>query len=581
MSTDVMSAERHVIKRQVIELTLLSAGQAQRYQDELSRIYRQRIVPLLDRRLSDRSNGHRRCRIETLELDLGVLDADNLEADFIAKVDAALCRELERLTQELDRKDDRFEVEAESQSRLELFGFFARTGCLPWWADAGHLSVLTENLEQLLDEAPEALAGLFEELTRDPHSRQRLIFQYTDSQLIALSGLGLPALRPALERDFQDLSGLLKDYCAAKGIQGMRPRQVLWDSILTVVGFDGAQYATLETFYRAVLNRVGTALGSTTLVAGLHGEVNAAANVELAALLDRIAKTHPRKNLPGNDMQASYSGRFRGDGGAMEQAWGNIVAMLGQLPTAAQSAVFSALRGLPAGAGVRSAAECVLRVFKEKDFQAVRPERGDDAACEALPVFRKLNALVEAYPAHGPADRQPLDLRFSEADAYPVANAGLVILWPFLGHFFSRLGLLDEARRFKNDAARHRAAALLQCVAARDVAPPEYVLPVNKLLCGLEVETVLSLGPALCESEIHECENLLDAVIAQAPILHDMTRDGFRGSFLLRPGMLGFQDGMGLLRVERQTYDIVLDRFPWSWEWVKLSWMEAPLRVEW
>ena len=55
-----------------------------------------------------------------------------------------------------------------------------------------------------------------------------------------------------------------------------------------------------------------------------------------------------------------------------------------------------------------------------------------------------------------------------------------------------------------------------------------------------------------------------------------MSVDGFRGTFLLRQGVLSTRDGAGLLRVERETYDVVLERFPWSWEWVKLPWMEAP-----
>jgi hypothetical protein len=183
---------------------------------------------------------------------------------------------------------------------------------------------------------------------------------------------------------------------------------------------------------------------------------------------------------------------------------------------------------------------------------------------------------------HTPApDKKPLDLSFSEADELQVGNAGLVILWPFLGHLFTRLGLLDEDRRFTDVAARQRAAGLLQVLATQDAAPPEYLLPLNKLLCGLDVSDLFEFGPPLLESEAQECENLLEAVIAQAPILHDMSADGFRGTFLLRPGLLSMRDGMWLLRVERETFDIVLGGFPWSWEWVKLPWMEAALRVEW
>ena len=40
---------------------------------------------------------------------------------------------------------------------------------------------------------------------------------------------------------------------------------------------------------------------------------------------------------------------------------------------------------------------------------------------------------------------------------------------------------------------------------------------------------------------------------------------------------------MAALRAElrREPYDLVLDRFPWGFEWVKLPWMETPLQVEW
>jgi hypothetical protein len=74
---------------------------------------------------------------------------------------------------------------------------------------------------------------------------------------------------------------------------------------------------------------------------------------------------------------------------------------------------------------------------------------------------------------------------------------------------------------------------------------------------------------------------MLTAVIANAPILRDMSIDGFRGSFLLRKGVLSVRDGAWLLRVERASYDVVLDRFGWGISWVKLPWMQAPLCVEW
>jgi hypothetical protein len=70
-------------------------------------------------------------------------------------------------------------------------------------------------------------------------------------------------------------------------------------------------------------------------------------------------------------------------------------------------------------------------------------------------------------------------------------------------------------------------------------------------------------------------------VIAHAPILHNMSLQGLRGTFLLCQGVLSARDGAWLLRVQRETYDVVLDRFPWSITWVKLPWMNTLLRVAW
>ena len=74
---------------------------------------------------------------------------------------------------------------------------------------------------------------------------------------------------------------------------------------------------------------------------------------------------------------------------------------------------------------------------------------------------------------------------------------------------------------------------------------------------------------------------LLTAVISQAPILNEMSNSFFRRSFLLRDGMLSSQDGSFLLRVQRESYDVVLEQIPWAFDWAALPFMEAPLRVQW
>jgi hypothetical protein len=162
-----------------------------------------------------------------------------------------------------------------------------------------------------------------------------------------------------------------------------------------------------------------------------------------------------------------------------------------------------------------------------------------------------------------------------------VDDAGLVLLWPFLEAFFTRLGLVGDERRFTDTAAAQRAVSLLAWLAFEDPGPPEYRLPLAKLLCGLPVDAHFDPPGPPDPGQIEECARLLDAVVAHAPVLREMPGPALRSTFVQRPGVLGTRAGRWLLNVERQPQDELLDRFSWSWAWVKLPWMAQALQVEW
>jgi len=174
-----------------------------------------------------------------------------------------------------------------------------------------------------------------------------------------------------------------------------------------------------------------------------------------------------------------------------------------------------------------------------------------------------------------------ISLDFDETDELYISNAGLVILWPFLKHFFAHLDLLADTQ-FKGKKARMRAIYLLQfLVDGQAEKCSEYMLPLNKILCSLDWTEITEPPSEIAGSEMEESLHFLEEIIRQAPILREMSVQGFRDTFLCRRGVLRSRDGGWLLQVERETYDVVLDRFPWSWQWIKLPWMETALRVEW
>ncbi len=483
-----MTTQKHLIKRLVLELTVADSGEASRLQEEVSRIYRSRLVPIIDEHFSAMSAPDRIDRIDSLEVDLGTLDLENLEENLVAQVKRGLPRALGEQIGQGERQVKDRGLTPQAASALELLALLARTGRLPWWADPSQRNLLNDALEHLIPQAPERLLQLMRELVREPESLRRIVLHAHDRILSALFGLLAPAFNRAVP-DFPDQ--LFAALQATHLLACRRPdqlRTVLWQALLFTAG-----------------------------------------------------EREPPRQGPQNfcrDVLVHAAGRWEVDSGSLQAA---LRDALGDPST-----------------------------------------RSDERA-------RRLATIIEALPpgavrdarTEGPLrDATPVDRQVGDADEAHVQNAGLVLLWPFLGHFFEQLGLM-EGKQFKDAAAVHRAVGLLGYLATEDPEPEEYALPLCKVLGEMELDEVFDFGPPLEEAEAEECSNLLAAVIGHAAILKDMSIAGFRGTFLIRQGVLSRRDGAWLLRVERETYDVVLERFPWSWQWIKLPWMAVPLRVEW
>lgn len=167
-------------------------------------------------------------------------------------------------------------------------------------------------------------------------------------------------------------------------------------------------------------------------------------------------------------------------------------------------------------------------------------------------------------------------------DSFYIANAGLVLLAPYLGNFFETLGLIEN-KQFKSETAQQRAIHLLQFLAQGTWDNPEYELVLNKILCAWPLAETLPQSIETTELEQNEAESLLKAVIQNWPVLKNTSITGLRESFLQRKGKLSFQEKnlSWLLQVEPQPYDVLLNQLPWGYAMIKLSWMPHLLRVEW
>lgn len=161
-----------------------------------------------------------------------------------------------------------------------------------------------------------------------------------------------------------------------------------------------------------------------------------------------------------------------------------------------------------------------------------------------------------------------------------VENAGLCILAPYLPNFFDQLGYTTDGK-FKSRASACRALYLLQFLVNGRQRNYEYVLQLNKLLCGLKINEPVTGYKRLTPLEKSEADDLLASVINHWQALKSTTPEGFRASFLQRKGILTEQENVWTLQVERNSYDLLLDSIPWSFNLIKLPWMKKMIQVEW
>lgn len=195
---------------------------------------------------------------------------------------------------------------------------------------------------------------------------------------------------------------------------------------------------------------------------------------------------------------------------------------------------------------------------KEKEIkhpEERQPEPGDDHDAAALPGE---DALIEWF----------------------IENSGLCILSPYLQLFFTRLGMVQK-NRFIDREKQERAVHILQYAVSGEEAAAENSLAFNKLLCGLDISEPIPRFISLTTEEKAECEALLTSIIKNWDALRSTSVDGLRHSFLLRKGILKQDELSWVLKAERKTYDMMMNKMPWSFSAIKLPWNDYAIQVQW
>lgn len=586
------SVPTHIIRRQILEIRGVREADARQLQKEISELFWEKILPLLDQYLSEHSPGDITHRIDRLELNIGTVFRHNLEKDFIEK----LTRQLEIYFQPQQSSGSNFKAEKEEvpaeKSHLETFSFFIENGNLPWWVDFKDKDPVKESLEFLIRKEESALRHLMYKWVRQPDALKRIVIQTGFPKWAELAATNMDCTGEELAFMLSRLMNLLKKITPWNDYPEHKLQEILGLKLLPWIFLSPLKKQNTTDFWSSFL--VQLAAGQPVKYDDLFAELF------LQFEKNKQGQTR-RKNQKNQKKQKKQKKQEEQENAPLTFLWKDITPG-GSL----QANIFERIKRLLAFKKLTAEKKKQWfeylqklndEVMENEDLQIIIQILEQEAMTapdktEITPESNKTEMALRSDErkdsdlAENPDEREIFKLpekekdQFSDTDELFVSNAGLVILYPFLIRFFENLNLLDE-RQFVNAAAAHRAVGLLQFLADGREIPAEHQCGLNKILCGLDAETVLEFGEPVTAEEAEACRILLEAVIANAPILGEMSVDGFRGSFLIRKGILRAGVGAWQLNVERETFDVVLERFPWNWSIIKLPWMEWAISVEW
>ena len=606
-----MAETTHIIQRQVLDITLDTDRDAYLVQEDVRRVYYERIVPMLDEVFSSLVGPDEIVRLDRLELDLGRIARRDLEEEMVTQVRTQLEEILIPRLRAVAPAGDLAAEEAAvhrtttARSRQAVFVAFVQTGRVPWWVADPAVYDPDAELAALLDETPESLIAALRSLA-EPSVSLRLAHQMAPATLARLIRLAAPAAAEAILGVGRRMQ-VLHDARPLSPLSSDALRVILWSSALAFV-LTPAAPAPLVAYVERVAGRLAdrgfarATLRARLVVAEEPRGAEDAVLMTWAEAEDRKSeeRTGAGSKAPSSPEEASQAQRkpprdpSAKEPGRTDAAPPTEEAAAPDIPQKRDRADAQppTAEGEPPEQQEADGAEAAPDAP-----ETTTPEAVADPASSETPLASEASeppvetaspglepaatAVPEDASVKSPGDPAPYYTEVpEEGEAQYITNAGLIVLWPFLGRFFKNLHLVED-QAFVSDEARPRAVLITQYLVTGETEVSEHLLVLNKLLCGWLPEDAIPRSLDLSQTEEDESRVLLETAITHWAVLKKTTTDGFRQAFLQREGKLVRQAQQWTLTIERKGYDVLLDRLPWSISIVKLAWMPEPIFVEW
>jgi hypothetical protein len=220
-----------------------------------------------------------------------------------------------------------------------------------------------------------------------------------------------------------------------------------------------------------------------------------------------------------------------------------------------------------------------------KKMLAQLQKAGDDAVLDKwLPLIKKMFAgkPEERAIISNDTGTDPIPYFTNrENEKINIANAGLILVHPYLRYVFRDLEWTNSDHQFVNINAQQKAILWLQYLINGKSRQPEHALVLNKILCGWPVHMPL---PGRCNfsgKEKQAVQDIIDSLREHWRVLKNTSQQGLVVSFIERPGVIEKTNNDYLLRIERNTIDILLESLPFGIQTIKLPWNEYIIHTEW
>ena len=515
----------HIIHKQTFNLRVASEEQAHGVREAVQQAFNDKVLIAMDEVFSRLSPDDKIYRFDRLEIDLGSIEPQNIETELVEKITSMagqLIREkISAYPFDAGEKNG-MEALPATQSVFEAFVDFLQTGLLPWW------------FSDHKNKSPEVLFG---EIAKqlDPVKAHKL-----------KSILGHQTAFTRLNVQFSDkfadeLIQVISSLISGKTISDLNKKDTEYSSLISIL-----------------ITEILSALKKNNISEKLIKEVRIAL-LELMPFHNIAYKT-----IPAHRSEESLTPEFNN---IIAECFKKMVDVLDHQGFNQQD-IKKLLGDFEKVLPENTYSGFWLKAHKNEfhnieTFQAKKPEKQASNKLdkkENIDTKNKIEKLAQ--------------------DGIYIQNAGLVLLWPFLKHYFTQLKLVENDA-FLSDEKKERAVLLLQYISSGTSEFPEQQLALNKLLCGLPLHHPVANKLHLTKMEIHESDKLIKAAIEKWKGIGKVSIQGFRNSFLEREGRLKISDSSWVLTINRKAWDLLIDRLPWSISMVKYKWMDRMIQVEW